>query len=143
MLKFNVTNSNAINHHMIQVCNLFLSFTNTTHTDIAYTLHEKYTKYTGITRRSPTTNHTVFTNTPDNNDYWMRIITRFNDSDARASLFRFARRSMKIPTGTEAVENMFNQIKLNHTAKRGGLGKRKLRRMIYCIGKHLLSSKWW
>ena len=68
---------------------------------------------------------------------------RYGDTDARKALFKFARQSIKIPTGTESVENIFNQIQLNHTAKRGGLGKRKLRKLIYSIGNYLLLSKWW
>ena len=68
---------------------------------------------------------------------------RFGDTEARKTLFEFARKSMKIPTETESVENMFNQIPLNHTAKRGGLGKKKLQNMIYSIGNYLLLSKWW
>ena len=68
---------------------------------------------------------------------------RFNDTDARRTLFKFASYALKIPTDTESVENVFNQIKLNHAPKRGGLGKKKLRLSIYTIGNYLLLSKWW
>ena len=68
---------------------------------------------------------------------------RYNNTAARKALYGFARKSLKIPTGTESVENMFNQIPLNHTAKRGGLGKKKLQRLIHSIGNYLLLSKWW
>ena len=67
----------------------------------------------------------------------------FIDTIDRRAIFKFARYALKIPTGTESVENVFNQIKLNHTGKRGGLGKQKLRSLIYTIGSYLLLSKWW
>ena len=68
---------------------------------------------------------------------------RFNDADARKTAFKFARYALKIPTGTESVENIFNQIKLNQTAKRSGLGKKKLRSLLHTNGNYLLSSNWW
>ena len=68
---------------------------------------------------------------------------RYSDTLARRTLFKFARYSLKIPTGTESVENLFTQILLNHTPKRGGLGKKKLAKMMYAIGNYLLLSKWW
>ena len=88
-----------------------------------------------------------FTSAPDGNcehdrDHWIRNMTKLNDFDARTSMFGVTRRNIKITTLAEAVENMFNQIKLNYTAKCGGLEKTKLRRMIHCTRNHSLSTNW-
>ena len=62
---------------------------------------------------------------------------------SRKTKCQYARCSLKIPTGTESVENEFNFIPLNQAAKPGGLGAKKLRRMMHCIGNYDLLKNWW
>ena len=110
--------------------------------------HAYKTIYTGITRYSNRNNRTIFTNIPDqdwtyNRDYWKRIILRYQDSDGRKTICKLSSRMIKIPTGTESVENEFNLIQQNHTAKRGGLGSKRLHRIMHCVGNYTLMKNWW
>ena len=85
----------------------------------------------------------VFENTPERNwkfnqQYWDKIILRFDNDDARKELFKYAKICIKIPTGTEMVENTFSLIKIIHRAQRASLGAKKLRDLIYIVANHRL-----
>ena len=85
----------------------------------------------------------IFENKPEKNwkynqVYWNKIILRFKDDENVQEIFKYARTCIKIPTGTEMVENTFSLIKLIHRAQRDSLGAKKLRDLIYIVANHRL-----